>query len=207
MTDERTPDAPLEAADLAPDPIAQFQRWFAEAVATGVSEPEAMCVATASPDGIPSGRIVLLKSVDERGFVFYTNYESPKSRELAANPAIQLVWWWYLQRRQVRVAGRASRVTPEESDAYFTTRERESQLAAWASPQSQVLSDRAELDVEVGAAERRFAGVSVPRPPWWGGIRVRPASVEFWQGRAHRLHDRFRYVGAGDGWRVERLAP
>jgi pyridoxamine 5'-phosphate oxidase len=204
---ERTPDGSLDAGDLDPDPIAQFQRWFADAVAAEVPEPEAMFVATASRDGIPSARAVLLKSVDERGFVFFTNYESPKSRELAANPVTALVWWWYVLRRQVRVSGTASRVTSEESDAYFATRDRGSQLAAWASPQSQVLADRAELEDRLADAEARFAGLPVPRPPWWGGIRVALASMEIWQGRRHRLHDRFRYLPDGHGWRIERLAP
>jgi pyridoxamine 5'-phosphate oxidase len=204
---ERTPDGSLDSGDLDPDPIAQFQRWFADAVAAEVPEPEAMCVATASRDGIPSARTVLMKAIDERGFVFYTNYESPKSRELAANPVTALVWWWYLLRRQVRVSGSASRVTSEESDVYFATRDRGSQLAAWASPQSQVLADRTALEDRLAAVEARFAGQVVPRPAWWGGIRVGLASMEIWQGRRHRLHDRFRYVPEEQGWRIERLAP
>jgi pyridoxamine 5'-phosphate oxidase len=206
VTDERTSDA-LDVGDLDRDPIVQFRRWFAEALAMGTGEPEAVCVATASTDGMPSARMVLLRSVDDQGLVFYTNYDSPKVQNLAENPAAELVWWWDPSRRQVRVAGHAARVTPEESDAYFATRERGSQLAAWASPQSRVLDDRAALDERVAAAEARFAGKPVPRPPWWGGVRVSPTSVEFWQGRPHRLHDRFRYVRQGRGWRTERLAP
>ena len=151
--------------------------------------------------------MVLLKSIDARGFVFYTNYDSPKACRLAENPEAELVWWWEPLRRQVRVTGRASKVSVAESDAYFATRERASQLAAWASRQSQTLSHRTTLDEQVAVAESRFAGAPVPRPPWWGGLLVKPNSVEFWQGRAHRLHDRLRYIADADGWRIERLAP
>jgi pyridoxamine 5'-phosphate oxidase len=203
MTGDRT----LDEDDLDPDPMSQFARWFDEAVAAGVPEPEAMCVATAA-DGMPSARMVLLKSVD-RGFVFFTNYESQKGREVAANPAAALLWRWYAVQRQVRATGTAERVSAEQSDAYFATRDRGSQLSAWASAQSTVLAGRAALDAEMAAAKARFAGVAeVPRPSWWGGLRVVPSSLEFWQGRPNRLHDRLRYVRrAGVGWRVERLAP
>jgi pyridoxamine 5'-phosphate oxidase len=200
-------DASLDEQDLDPDPIVQFQRWFDRAAAVGVPEPEAMALASASDDGTPAARMVLLKAVDERGFVFYTNYESEKARQLAAHPIAALVFRWYQVRQQVRVTGTASRVDAIESDRYFATRDRGSQLAAWASPQSQVLPDRAALDARMAAVTARFSGTVIPRPPWWGGIRVAPTAIEFWQGRPNRLHDRLRYVRADVGWRIERLAP
>lgn len=202
-----TADRSLDRHDLHPDPIVQFQRWFSEAVATEVPQPDAMSVASLTADGTPDARMVLLKAVDGRGFVFYTNYESEKGRQLSARPAAALVWHWSSLRRQVRVMGTASRVAVDESDAYFTTRDRGSQLAAWASWQSAVLPDRASLDARMTTMEARFSGQAVPRPPWWGGIRVAPASVEFWQGRANRLHDRLRYRATVDGWLIDRLAP
>jgi pyridoxamine 5'-phosphate oxidase len=193
--------------DLAPDPIEQFSRWFDQAGAAGVPEPEAMCVATAL-DGIPSARMVLLKSFDARGFVFFTNYQSQKGRELAANPVAALLWRWFLVKRQVRSEGEVERVSAAESDEYFASRARGSQLSAWASPQSSPVPDRAALDARMAAVEARFRGVTeVPRPPWWGGLRVVPRSVEFWQNRENRLHDRLRYVREPSGWRIERLAP
>lgn len=202
-------DRGLHPSDLDADPTVQFRRWYSDALFAGVAEPEAMCLATVSNDGVPAARMVLLKGVDTRGFVFYTNYDSQKGRELAANPVAALVWRWYKLERQVRVTGRAERVTPEESDAYFATRPRGAQLGAWASPQSRRLASRAELEAAVAALEVRFAGHAVPRPGWWGGIRVIPASLEFWQGRTSRLHDRLRYSrpAPGESWRVERLAP
>jgi pyridoxamine 5'-phosphate oxidase len=196
----------LDVGDVATDPIVQFQRWFADAVSAGEFEPEAMCVATAV-DNRPSARMVLMKAVDQRGFVFYTNYESQKASELAANPSAALVFRWTILRRQVRVTGRAEWVSEAESDAYFASRERGSQLGAWASQQSTVLPDRATLDRRMAEVEARFADQPVPRPPWWGGIRVVPDSVELWQGQVNRLHDRLRYTPTDDGWRVERLAP
>jgi pyridoxamine 5'-phosphate oxidase len=170
-----------------------------------------MCLATAR-EGEPSARMVLLKSVDARGFVFFTNYRSPKGVQLADNPRAALVWRWYDLGRQVRATGPVERIAGVDSDTYFATRARGSQISAWASPQSVPLDGRAALEREVAAAEARFAGQPVPRPPWWGGLRVVPVSVEFWQGRPDRLHDRVRYqaVAGGGGtprWRIERLAP
>jgi pyridoxamine 5'-phosphate oxidase len=205
-----TTERSLDVADVDPEPTVQFQRWFAEAVAAGVPEPEAMCVASVAEDGTPSARMVLMKHVDERGFVFYTNYRSQKGTELAHNPRSALLWRWFALERQVRVVGRAERASESESDAYFATRPRGAQIGAWASPQSHVLADRAVLERLVADVEARFGDGEVPRPPWWGGIRVVADTVEFWQGRSSRLHDRIRYTraeeGAG-GWRIERLAP
>jgi pyridoxamine 5'-phosphate oxidase len=207
-----TGERALDMADLDADPTVQFQRWFDDAVAAAVPEPEAMCVATVAADGTPSARMVLLKQVDRRGFVFYTNYRSRKGEELDADPRAGLVWRWFPLERQVRVTGSAEVTSAAESDAYFATRPRGAQVGAWASPQSQVLSGRQELEDRVAEVAERFASGSIPRPPWWGGIRVVPDTVEFWQGRASRLHDRLRYrrdagmVDSAD-WIVERLAP
>jgi pyridoxamine 5'-phosphate oxidase len=199
----------LDVADVDADPTVQFQRWFDEAVAAAVPEPEAMCVASVATDGTPSARMVLLKHVDRRGFVFYSNYHSQKGAELAANPRSALVWRWFALERQVRAVGAAEAVAPEESDAYFATRPRGAQIGAWASPQSQVLAGRAELEARVAEAEVRFGDGPIPRPPWWGGIRIVPETAEFWQGRRSRLHDRLRYrsLPGNNGWVVERLAP
>ncbi len=194
--------------DLAADPFEQFRLWFAEAEATEPPEPNAMTLATASRDGRPSARMVLLKGVDERGFVFYTNYESRKGHELAENPWGALTFWWPHMARQVRVEGYVEKVSPAESDAYFRTRPRGSQIGAWASPQSAVLPSRAELETRYREYEARFAGRDVPRPPHWGGYRLVPHTFEFWQGRLNRLHDRFRYRRDESGaWIIERLAP
>jgi pyridoxamine 5'-phosphate oxidase len=199
--------APLDEAGVDPDPIVQFQRWFAECIAFAVPEPEAMCLAT-DADGVPSARMVLLRSVDGRGFVFHTNYESDKGRQLTRNPAAALVFRWYRLQRQVRINGQAERISGEESDGYFRTRPRGAQVGAWASHQSAVLASRAELEVAVAEVEARFASTEVPRPPWWGGIRVIPSALEFWQGREDRLHDRLRYRRTGaERWVIERLAP
>ncbi len=206
--DERT----LSERDVADEPTAQFAAWFDEAVTAGQPEPEAMCLATATADGVPSARMVLLKAHDQRGFAFYTNERSRKGGELAANPVAALTWRWARLDRQVRVTGPVQRVEAGEADAYFAGRPRQSQLGAWASNQSAVIpagggEPRGVLEAAVVAVEDRFAGVEVPRPPHWGGFRVVPEVVEFWQGRTGRLHDRLRYRREGPGWVVERLFP
>lgn len=209
MRNEYAADLGLSEADLAADWHGQFDRWFADAVAAGLPEPNAMVVGTADAAGRPSARTVLLKGYDPRGFVFFTNYESRKGAEATANPYASLVFPWFPMQRQVIVAGPVERVDRAETEAYFAGRPRGSQLGAWASTQSRVVPDRAALDAAYRAAAERFADVEpVPAPPHWGGLRVRPESVEFWQGRASRLHDRlrFRLVGPGE-WTVERLAP
>jgi len=196
----------LDRGDLDPDPIRQFATWFRPVLAREV-DATAMTLATADRDGRPGARTVLLKDFDDRGFVFYTNYDSPKAQALAHNPRAALVFHWPDRQRQVCVSGSVARVSDEESDTYFLTRPRESQLGAWASPQSSVLAGREELERHVAEVERRFAGREVTRPPFWGGFRLMPEIIEFWQGRASRLHDRFRYRNDGSRWVIERLAP
>lgn len=197
----------LDEADLAAEPTQQFRAWLDEAIAGDYAEPTAMTLATATPDGSPSARTVLLKDVDHRGFVFFTNTDSRKAADLAANPRAALLFRWPEAERQVSVTGVAERVSDADADAYFATRPRGSQLGAWASPQSGVIRDRAALEARFEKADAEYAHAPVPRPPYWGGYRVRPETVEFWQGRPNRLHDRLRYVRTDDGWRVERLAP
>jgi pyridoxamine 5'-phosphate oxidase len=190
------------------DPIEQFRGWFEDASASGLLMPEAVALATATPAGAPSVRMVLLKGVDERGFRFFTNYESRKADELEANPRAALCFHWSVLERQVRIEGDVERLSPEESDAYFRTRERGSRVGAWASDQSRPIADRAALETKVADVEGRFAGKEVPRPPFWGGYRLRPRRIEFWQGRANRLHDRLVYErGPGGGWTVMRIQP
>ncbi len=200
-------DAGLGRSDLDPDPVAMFERWLGDAVDAPLHEPNAMVVSTASADGLPASRMVLLKAVDERGFVFYTNYESRKADELTANPRAALLFPWHELQRQVRVEGPVERVSPEESAAYFASRPRESQLGAVASPQSRVVASREVLDALLGQAEERYAGQDVPLPESWGGFRVVAEVVEFWQGRRGRMHDRLVYRRAGERWEVVRLAP
>jgi pyridoxamine 5'-phosphate oxidase len=200
-------DLPLRREDLLDDPIEQFRRWLGDAESAGIPLPNAMAVATADAEGRPSVRHVLLRGVDERGFTFFTNYDSRKGRQLAENPHAGLVFLWKLLDRQVNATGTAERVDPAESDAYFATRPREARLGAWASAQSSVLDSREELERRVAEADERFAGVEVPRPPNWGGFLVRPDTVEFWQGRRSRLHDRFRYAREDGRWRIDRLSP
>ena len=199
---------PFTEEEADPDPVNQFRSWFGEAIAAGVPEPTAMTLATASLEGRPSARIVLLKGLDERGFVFYTNYDSRKGADLAENPWAALVFFWVELHRQVRAEGAVELVSAAESDAYFRTRPRGSQLGAWASAQSHILADRAALEQRVRELAERFGDAEIPRPPFWGGYRLRPTVVEFWQGRPDRLHDRLRYRCAGSGgWILERLSP
>jgi pyridoxamine 5'-phosphate oxidase len=205
-------DRGLDVPDLAPDPVSMFRQWLDDTVAAGLHEPNAMVVATVSPDGRPSSRMVLLKGIDERGFVFFTNYESRKAADIAVNPHVSLLFPWHDLQRQVRVEGAASKVSADESEAYFASRPRESQLGAWASPQSRVVASRSALDERYGGVLAQFAELDeVPVPPHWGGFRVAPYAVEFWQGRKGRMHDRLVYRRAEDDphapWAVDRLAP
>lgn len=197
----------MDVADLDPDPVRQFAAWLGDARAAGIEHAEATALATADAAGRPSARMVLLKGADERGFSFFTNRESRKAAELAANPRAALVFHWQPLRRQVRVEGRVELIGDEESLAYFRTRPLGSRLAAWASPQSRPLADRAELERRYEEAAARFGDGDPPLPPFWGGYRVVPDALEFWQGRESRLHDRVRYERRGDGWTRRRLAP
>lgn len=199
--------AGLKEKDLAKDPFRQFDKWFQEAEAAKIAEPNAMTLATSARDGRPSVRTVLLKGVDGRGFVFYTNYESRKGRELDGNPQAAVVFPWIQLERQVIVNGAVTKVTREESEAYFHSRPLASQLGAWASAQSAIISGRAVIEENMKALEKKYAGQVVPLPPFWGGYRLVPETVEFWQGRRSRLHDRLRYRREKDGWTIERLSP
>jgi pyridoxamine 5'-phosphate oxidase len=199
--------AALTETDVAADPLAQFGAWFAEAVARGVPEPDAMCLATATADGAPSSRMVLLKGWDERGFVFCTNYGSRKGADLAANPRAALTFRWAAVERQVCVTGRTRRTTAKESDAWWALRPYAARLTALASPQSGVIPSRGWLDARVAELAAEYAGRDVPRPVHWGGIRVLPDTVELWQGRPDRMHDRLRYDRRRGGWSLSRLAP
>lgn len=199
--------AGLDLADLAATPIQQWHRWYDDAVEAGVAEPNAMTVSSNDAEGQPDARIVLAREVNDEGIVFYTNYESAKGIQLASAPFASAVFAWLDLHRQVRVRGEIEVVSSEESDAYFASRPRESQIGAWASAQSQVITGREELELAVAEATQRFLGGDVPRPPHWGGLRIVPSTVEFWQGRPSRLHDRFRYAWAGTQWSISRLAP
>ncbi len=199
--------ARLDESTVSADPLTEFARWFEEAVQAQVMEPNAMTLATATPDGNPSARIVLLKGFDERSFVFFTDYRSQKGAELERNPAAALVFYWPELERQVRITGQASVVGRNESEVYFRTRPRASRIGAWVSHQSQIIRSRKELDQRVPEIDARYPGEDVPLPPYWGGFRLAPQAIEFWQGRTSRLHDRIRYVREDKGWRVERLSP
>ena len=197
----------LSEADVDADPVVQFGRWFEQAEQGGLLEPHAMTLATATPDGRPSARMVLLRGFDQRGFCFYTNYQSRKGDELAANPLAALVFWWDKLERQVRIEGRVERTSRAESEAYFSSRPPGSQLSAAASPQSRVIDGRATLERRVTELATGQRDGQVPLPEFWGGYRLAHEVVEFWQGRPNRLHDRLRYRRAGSGWKLERLAP
>jgi pyridoxamine 5'-phosphate oxidase len=197
----------LNETEVSLDPLQQFEKWFGEALASGVPEADAMTLATVTPDCKPDARIVLLKGFDSDGFVFYTNYQSRKAQELTANAAACLLFYWLPVKRQVRIEGTVERVSAEDSDAYFHTRPWGSKLGAWASDQSAVIASRTDLEKSFAEFEAKF-GSEVPRPPHWGGYRLKPTSIEFWQGRENRLHDRLRYRLQADGsWLVDRLAP
>ena len=198
----------LSETDVLPDPLAQFDRWFREVMEAQLPEPNAMTLATASPEGRPSARIVLLKGIDHQGFVFFTNYESRKGRELADNPQAALLFNWLQLERQIRIEGRVERIEANESEIYFQSRPKGSQIGAWTSPQSQVIPDRSVLVNKQKHLETQYATAEVlPLPPFWGGYRLLPDMLEFWQGRPSRLHDRIRYVRVETGWKIERLAP
>lgn len=219
-TDDPTPHVPAQALrreytrgellerDALPDAIAQFERWFNDALAAAVNEPNAMTLATADADGAPHARVVLLKGFDQRGFAFYTNYDSQKGVQLAANPRAALVFYWAPLERQVRIEGWVEKVTPEESEAYFRTRPRGAQIGAWGPMQSRILPTRETLDDKIEQVTRQLEGKPVPLPPHWGGYRVVPTAIEFWQGRPSRLHDRLEYVRDEQGaWNLRRLSP
>jgi pyridoxamine 5'-phosphate oxidase len=199
--------ATLDETRAAADPFTQFRSWIHDALTAGVLEANAMTLATVDASGQPSARVVLLRGWNELGFVFFTNYESQKGREIAANPAAALLFFWAELERQVRIDGRVEKLTTEESDAYFARRPRGHRISAWASPQSEVIPARAFLEAQMEAVEERFRDVEVPRPPHWGGYRVFPERLEFWQGRPDRAHDRLAYTRTASAWKRERLAP
>lgn len=198
----------LSERSLDRDPFVQFRAWYRDAEAAGLRAPETMALATSTPEGKPSVRMVLLKGIADGGFIFFTNYDSRKGKQLRDNPIAAVVFHWRELERQVRIEGRVEKISSKESDAYFASRSRESQISARISPQSEVITDRRDLEQRVAEEGRRYAGRSIPRPGFWGGYRIIPDMFEFWQGREARLHDRFLYVRDSDGrWKISRLAP
>ncbi|UAY52261.1 pyridoxamine 5'-phosphate oxidase [Ferruginibacter albus] len=198
----------LAESDVAANPVEQFSKWWDAAIKSNIDEVNAMTLATATPTGKPFARIVLLKGFDEKGFSFYTNYESDKGLELASNPQAALLFFWKELQRQVRIEGTVEKLSAEESDVYFASRPEGSRIGAWASPQSKVVSTRNELEESFLAYEKEFKGKDIPRPPHWGGYRIVPKQIEFWQGRPNRLHDRIQYsLQKDNNWKIERLAP
>jgi pyridoxamine 5'-phosphate oxidase len=198
----------LSEKEINPNPFIQFKFWFDQALAAQLTEPNAMTLATSTPDGKPSGRMVLLKNFDERGFVLFTSYNSHKGQELAENPHAALVFWWAELERQVRIVGTVEKISTEESDGYFEMRPPHSRLGAWASNQSEVIAGREVLERQWQEFQRKYQNQEVPRPPYWGGFRVIPQEIEFWQGRSSRLHDRLLYIRLDyGGWQIERLSP
>jgi pyridoxamine 5'-phosphate oxidase len=199
--------ARLDESTIGPDPLVEFARWFAEAQKAELPEPNAMTLATATAGGVPSARVVLLKGFDQRGFVFFTDYRSRKGRELAENPRAALVFYWGELERQVRITGSVSRTSREESESYFRTRPAGSRMGAWTSQQSRVIPSRSFLEDGLRAIEAKYQAGDVPLPPYWGGYRLLPDAIEFWQGRENRLHDRICYLREAGGWKIERLSP
>jgi len=198
----------LNESQINPNPFIQFQTWFSQALAAQLPEPNAMTLATCTPDGKPSARMVLLKDVNERGFAFFSNYNSRKGEEINENPHAALVFWWAELERQVRIVGTVEKVSPQESDNYFYSRPGTSRLGAWASNQSEIIASREVLEGQLQQFQRKYENQEVPRPPHWGGFRVVPREIEFWQGRSSRLHDRLLYTQLDDGiWKIERLSP
>lgn len=201
------PSRRLDEKEISPDPVAQFGRWFEEALRAGLKEPNAMTLATATKDGRPSARMVLLKHYDKEGFVFFTNYESRKGKELAENPVAALVFWWAEFGRQIRIEGRVEKISRKDSQDYFQSRPFESQISAWASAQSRVIGSREILEERYQQLRKEHEGKTVPCPPNWGGYCLVPEAFEFWQGWVNRLHDRIQYRRSKEGWKIERLAP
>lgn len=197
----------LDIKDLNADPIVQFEYWFDEAMGANIPEPHAFMISTVDAEGKPSSRIVLLRNADQNGFVFFTNYNSRKGHNIDVNPNVCATFFWHDLQRQVRVEGTIEKISATESDAYFATRPRESQIGAWASNQSEVLESREALEERTAELTLQYEGQTVPRPPHWGGYRIKPTAIEFWQGRASRLHDRFLYTLESDNWNIKRLNP